>query len=294
MKKVLIIGRGFLGDLLFQKFSEKKFLVESTNLHKREDSSVLDITDKSSVDNFFEKSMPDLVINCAVTKNLDFLENQPELAFSINSQGAKNVASSSKKISARLIHISTDSVFNGLKSMYQESSTVNPINVYAKSKTLGENLIKETLSNFVIIRTNFFGINPRGDSLLNWILDSLNNRKKITGFSDVVFNPLEISNLADMILEISFIDYNGILHLASDEPLSKYDFIIKVSKIFGFNEKLIIKDSIDSSYNLIAKRPKNTTLDNIIAKNLLHTKIIPLEYSLQKIHQQYIVNKKIS
>lgn len=294
MKKVLIIGRGFLGDLLFQKFSEKKFLVESTNLHKREDSSVLDITDKLSVDNFFEKSMPDLVINCAVTKNLDFLEDQPELAFSINSQGAKNVASSSKKISARLIHISTDSVFNGLKSMYQESSTVNPINVYAKSKTLGENLIKETLSNFVIIRTNFFGINPRGNSLLNWILDSLNNRKKITGFSDVVFNPLEISNLADMILEISFIDYNGILHLASDEPLSKYDFIIKVSKIFGFNEKLIIKDSIDSSYNLIAKRPKNTTLDNIIAKNLLHTKIIPLEYSLQKIHQQYIVNKKIS
>src|SRR5579863_6043251 len=100
--------------------------------------------------------------------------------------------------------------------MYTEEDIPNPINVYAQSKALGEKFVKENTSNYVIIRTNFYGHNNEGKFLFNWILNTLKQKKELIGFDDIIFTPLEVSNLAKMISEISITDYSGIIHLSSN------------------------------------------------------------------------------
>ena len=160
--------------------------------------------------------------------------------------------------------------------MYTENDKPNTINVYAKSKLLGEKLIQENSDDFVIIRTNFYGFNPNNSSLFNWVLESLSQTKKIVGYSDIIFNPIEISNLCELIVDIEQSNYNGILHVSSDKPISKYEFIVEIAKNLGYNTNLISCDSIDN-YELVAKRPKNTSLDNKKLKQNFHTKIISMK-----------------
>jgi len=190
-----------------------------------------------------------------------------------------------------LIHISTDSVFDGTKGSYKEEDSTNPINVYGKSKLLGEKLLQENLDNFIIIRTNLFGYNHQERFLLNWILKNLKEQKEFTGFEDIIFNPLEISFLSDLIVKLGNIEYSGIVHLGSDEIISKYDFGCEVADILGFDKKVIKKGSIEHS-NLIAKRPKNTSLSNLKAKKILKINFPSLKEQILKINEDIQANDK--
>ena len=121
--------------------------------------------------------------------------------------------------------------------------------------------------------------------MFNWILSKLKNNERFTGFNDVFFNPLEVTNLSKMIYELSEKNFCGILHLSSDEIFSKFEFATKISEFFGFDSNLIKKASIDE-IGLNAKRPKNTTLVNNKAKNLLDTKIQKLDSWLRDIQNK--------
>ncbi len=275
--KVLVIGQGFLGNYIVNECVQNEIQVIGTHFNANfNDKLKMDIRDINSIYDCVTKIRPDLIVNCASDIKIDYLEKNSNNAFSINANGAKNVATVANKHGIRLAHISTDSVFDGTRGMYSEEDTPNPINVYAKSKLLGEQLVKENSNNHVIIRTNFYGINQNKNFLFNWILKNLQQNVSITGFTDVIFTPLEISNLSKMILEISTMDYNGIIHLASDEILSKYEFALKIAKVFEFDCDLIKKGLIDENASFIAKRPKNTSLLNKKAKQLLEIKIISL------------------
>ena len=232
-----------------------------------------------SVTRCVDKFNPDLIINCAANVNLDFLENNPDLAFSINSEGAKNVALVAKKKCIKLVHISTDGVFDGAKGMYSENDSPNPINVYGKSKLLGEKLIQENLEDHIIIRTNFYGINQKNTGLLNWILQRLSDGERIIGFDNIIFNPLHVSDLSKLILEIAQSDYRGVLHLASNDVLSKFEFAVKVADIFHLNKNLITKGT-SNDIDLIATRPRNTSLSNKKSQKILNAKINSLNGSL--------------
>lgn len=257
---------------------QQKLQVIGTHYNtNHKDGLKLDVQDMNSINDCISKTVPDLIINCASNIQIDFLERNPDLAFSVNANGAKNIAIASEKHKIRLVHISTDSVFDGKKGMYVEDDIPNPINIYAQSKFRGEQLVRENSNNHVIIRTNFYGIDQEGNFLFNWILKNLQQNIHITGFTDVIFTPLEISNLSKMILEISATDYNGVLHLASNEHISKYEFALRIAKIFGFDGDLIKKGSIDDHVNFVAKRPKNTSLSNKRAIRLLDTKIVSLD-----------------
>jgi len=101
--------------------------------------------------------------------------------------------------------------------------------------------------------------------LFNWIIANLKHGKKITAFNDIIFNPLEINNLAEILVELCKTKFNGTIHLASDEPISKYQFAKKIAAGFGFDENLVLSGSVKDA-KLIAKRPLNTSLKNSLAK----------------------------
>lgn len=283
-EKILVIGRGFLGDQLIREITNAQKIPIGTEFTQAETNSELkvDIRKVDSISNCVLKVKPDLIVNCAANVRLDFLENNEDLAFAVNSLGAKNVAEVAEQNKIRLVHISTDGVFDGIKGMYVESDTPNPINVYGKSKLLGEQFVRDNCNDHVIVRTNFYGIDRHGRHLLNWILSSLKEKKEIVGFNDIIFTPLEVSNLCKMIIEVASTDYKGILHLASNETISKYNFALAVADAFGLDKDLV-KRGTSNDVKLVARRPKNTSLSNNKSRGLLKTKVISLKDSLKKL-----------
>ena len=276
-EKALVIGSGFLGTHIIDILKNNGINTVGTHFNLNNDGIMkVDVRNINSINDCVAKIKPDLIINCAAITQLDFLEKNPQLAFSVNADGAKNVATVSKRNKIRLVHISTDGVFNGKRGMYSEEDIPNPINVYAKSKAEGEKLVRENSDNHVIIRTNFYGFDKNDRFLFNWILHMLKQHKQIIGFSDVIFTPLEVSNLSEMIKEISMKSYCGIIHLASDEILSKYQFALRIAEIFELNKDLIKGGSVDDYKDFVAKRPKNTSLINKKARQLMKTQIISL------------------
>ena len=280
-ERVLVIGAGFLGENIMEKF--KNHIVTQTNLTKiNKNSHILDITDEKQVIDCFHDVKPSIVINCAANTNIDFLEINTTTAYSINGEGARNIAVTCKKSDIRLVHISTDGIFDGINGNYTEEDKPNPINVYAKSKVIGEENIMKNCLNHVIVRTNFYGNHPQGKSLFNNILSKLKKKERFTGFDDVIFSPLEVSNLSDIISDVTFSNYRGILNLSSNESISKYQFCCKIADVFDFDSNLIKKGSIDDA-GFIAKRPKNTSLTNTKSKQFTKSKIMSLEDWLLKI-----------
>ena len=286
MERILVIGAGFLGQQIITDVADSTNNVLGTIFSSKINGEKIDIRKMDSVTLCVDKFNPDLIINCAANVNLDFLENNPDLAFSINSEGAKNVALVAKKKCIKLVHISTDGVFDGAKGMYTENDSPNPINVYGKSKFLGEKLIQENLEDHIIIRTNFYGINQKNTGLLNWIIQRLSDGERIIGFDNIIFNPLHVSDLSKLILEIAQSDYRGVLHLASNDVLSKFEFAVKVADIFHLNKNLITKGT-SNDIDLIATRPRNTSLSNKKSQKILNAKINSLNESLITIKNNF-------
>ncbi len=281
MENVLILGKGFLGTYLFDEIKSKNS-VFSTTLNSQNYDNKLDIFGKKNLCKTIEKIRPSHIINCIANTKIDFLEKNPSLAYKINAESAKIISQISKQYEIKLIHISTDNVFDGTKGMYKEDAKTNPINVYGKSKEKAEEFVKDELENYVIIRTNFYGIDPRQRDLITGILNLLKIKKTFVGFNDIKYNPLEVSNLSQLIHEIISSDFRGTIHLTSDEVISKYDFAVKVAETFGYKSEQIIRGN-SNDVNLIAKRPKNTSLSNEKAMDFLKTPIISIEKSLEKI-----------
>jgi len=282
--KLLVIGSGFLGSSI--TFQAKNLGMSVINTHKVGDPQV-DIRDTNSIEKIFLHTKPDCVINSAAQTNVDDIEKHPKEAYSINAYGAENVANVSKKYKIPLLHISTDSVFDGLYGMYSESDVPNPINEYGKSKLLGEKLVTQTLENVTIVRTNFYGYNEEGKFLFNWILKNLQEHKNFIAFEDVIFNPLEIMNLSQMIIELVNLNYKGIIHLSSDNVMSKYRFACDIADNLNFDKNVIHKANLADA-KLFAVRPLNTTLSNKTANKLLKTKQLTLNEWLKTYVQRKI------
>jgi len=289
--KFLVFGLGFLGSYILNEVKNSGMDGYGTHLKSRNSKYQVDVRNTNSVSDCIKKINPNFVINCVAIGKIDFLEKNPQLAYSINAEGAKNIAKSCRHEKIRMIHISTDSVFDGKKSLYTEEDTPNPLNVYAKSKFLSEKYVSENCDDYVIIRTNFYGYDQRGNWFLNWILKTLENNQQITGFTDLFWNPIEVSNLSRLIIELSMTKYSGLIHLSSDEIITKYQFISKVDEVFNFDPNLIKKGTYQQDAKVVAQRPTNTTLSNKKAVKLLKAPILPIDESLKKL-RNYIISLK--
>jgi len=283
MLEFLVIGSGFLGKQILQKLAGKKINALGTCFNCVDSKyQMLDIRDISEIRKYIKKIKPKIIVNCAAITDLDYLENNKKSAYSVNAEGARNLAIVANENNIRLIHISTDSIFDGKNGDYSEEDIPNPVNIYGKSKLQGEKYIQEIHENYLIIRSNFYGLDDNRKTLLNWIISTLQKNETLTGFEDVFFSPLEVSNLSELIIELALKPMNGIIHLASDKRISKYQFIIEVAEIFGFNKDLIKKGSLNDA-KLIAQRPRDTSLSNLKSKEILDLPQLPTNPSLQKI-----------
>ncbi|NLO19193.1 MAG: dTDP-4-dehydrorhamnose reductase [Ignavibacteria bacterium] len=255
----LVGNKGMLGIEMQNALKYKNFSFISSDLE-------VDITKIEKLREFVEGKEIDWIINCSAYTNVEKAEDEAALAFQINAEGVKNLSEIAKEKNAKLIHISTDYVFDGESlSLYYEEDEPNPQNIYGLSKLAGENLVKKTLKSHFIIRISWL-IGFYKSNFLYSILKQIENKDSLNIVSDQFGSPTFAADLVEFIVFIIKQDSNefGIYHFSSEGKISWFDFaekIYKLAKQYKITEKNVqILPVPSSEYPTKAKRPPNSYL----------------------------------
>lgn len=261
MDRIIVFGaRGMLGTDLVKTF--KYYDVYAFNKIQ------VDITNKKNVFDKINKIKPCIVINSAAYTDVDGCEKNKRHAFNVNGKAVKVIAEACKKNNTPLLHISTDYVFDGKKKGYKENDKTNPINIYGKSKELGEKCLTETLDRHYLIRTSWlFG--KYGRNFADTILRLAKGKRELRIVNDQFGRPTYTKDLSKKIKEIVETKKPfGIYHITNSGTCTWFQFAKKVIKFAKLNTQL--KQITSEELNRPARRPKYSVL--------LNTKLSPLRH----------------
>ena len=238
-----------------------------------------DLTKFESLKPIIEDFNPDFIFNCASYNDVDGAEENRKLAEDINAHLVENMLKLSFE---KIIHFSSDYVFNGLHGPYSEEDIPDPINYYGQTKYRSERILQESGKNHLIIRSNVLygtGINIR-PNFITWLISSLRRDKRVRIVTDQFSNPTYAGNLARAATEAAQKDLTGILHISGADYLSRYEAALKAAAFFNLNPKLITPiKTVD--FEQKARRPLRGGLKIDRAKKLLKTRLLGLDEGLR-------------
>ena len=293
-KKLLILGAsGLLGSKIMSQASSKYDVAGSYNPQVDGKSAwrlePLDIGSKEEVEKLFEKVKPEVVILCAAMTNVDGCEKQPLMANRVNATGPELVARSCKKMKTRLVHVSTDYVFDGAKMRkYTEGDMPRPISVYGSTKLGGEKTVLSTLPDAVVARPAvLYGWNPLEDkdNFVTWVIKKIRKGERATLFEDQWISPTFADDLARTLLELAGMNVKGVWHVSGPDCLDRPTCGRMIAKAFDLDETLVVPVP-SSSVSLPAKRPKYSCLDVSKVEKLLGRKMMSFEEGLKTMRKQ--------
>ena len=225
------------------------------------DSEDLDITNQQHVADFFQNNNIDWCINCAAYTAVDKAETDVDLARKVNKDGAKNLALACKSKNVKLIHVSTDFVFDGTSStLYSETDSSEPIGVYGLTKLEGEHAIQDNLESYFILRTSWL-YSEHANNFMKTMLRLAETRPELSVVADQIGTPTYATDLASVMLNI--INTNstnyGLYHYSNEGVASWYDFAAAIFEIADTKTKVFpIKTE---AYPTPAARPQFSVMD---------------------------------
>lgn len=220
----------------------------------------VDVTKQDEIRDLLSAYRPAWIINCAAATNVDACEKNPAEAWDLNAEAPKLLARAAHAIGGRMIHISTDAVFDGTSGNYHEEDPTAPVNVYGRSKLAGESAVLQAGHGSLVVRTTIYGWNLQPKhSLSEWALQRLEAGNEVPGFTDAIFTPILVNDLAEILLEMMHQNLSGIYHVAGSEAVSKFAFCRMVSETFELDSRLVVPTRLQES-NLIARRALNAAL----------------------------------
>lgn len=265
--KVLVTGvAGQLGYDVMKELNKRSHIaVGSDILSESSDFSdyiQLDITDKAAVERVITDLRPDAVIHCAAWTAVDLAEDNEEKVRKINFEGTLNIACTCSMISAKMIYISTDYVFDGqgTEPWQPDSKNFAPLSVYGKSKLEGELAVANNLEKFFIVRTAWvFG--EHGNNFVKTMLRVGKNHDAVRVVNDQIGTPTYTPDLAKLLVDMVQSDRYGYYHATNEGGyISWYDFTCEIYRLAGLSTKVIPVTT--EEYGLSkAKRPFNSRLD---------------------------------
>lgn len=218
----------------------------------------LDLTNLNNIRNIIVSIHPDVIFHCAAYTAVDKAEDEKELCNIINSLATKEIAYSCKEIDSKLIYISTDYVFDGLKDgEYYPNDIVNPVNVYGKSKCMGEVYANINPKTYIARTSWVFGINGR--NFVKTMLNLAKDKTEINVVSDQIGSPTYTVDLAKMLVDMAETDKYGIYHTTNEGFCSWADLAEYVFISNGLD--ITVNRISSSSYPQKAKRPLNSKLN---------------------------------
>lgn len=246
-----------------------------------------ELTEPAVVEELIETHKPDVFLHCAAMANVDACEANPQMAQQVNADLPGIIGEACYRHSIRLVHISTDAVFDGSTGNYTENDAPNPLSVYASTKLAGENAVLSANPEALVTRVNFYGWSAAGNrSLAENFVNTLAADKEMMGFTDVEFCPMNVLDLSALLVEAAGMDLHGRYHLVGPEAMSKYEFGRRIAEKFGFNASLIKPMSVKDS-GLKAARSPRLTLSTEKIRNALAHELPDFSDGLQKFYDQY-------
>ena len=278
--KILVTGaKGQLGKKIIDVLGKEHQLVLT-------DYDNMDITDIKAIRAVVEKEKPDYIIHGAAYTQVDKAEENTELCRKVNSFGTKNIATIAEEYDIKLIYISTDFVFDGLKKLpYNEKDFANPLSVYGLTKYEGEEFIREICSKYYIIRVAWlYGELPIGHPGTNFVevmLKLASEKPTLSVINDQIGSPTYTGDLVEIISKtiIQSPEF-GTYHFSGTSPCSWYDF---AKEIFTqANVEIDLRPITSSEYPQKAQRPMYSYLDKTKIENALNIKVKPWQKMLEE------------
>jgi dTDP-4-dehydrorhamnose reductase len=222
---ILIVGaQGMLGSDLMETINHSRQVVGV-------DIEECDITDQQATRDTIVRIKPGWVINAAAYTQVDQCETDSEKAYKVNTEGISNLALVCKEINTKLLHVSTDYVFDGkTKNPYREEDPVNPLSVYGNSKCRGESAVQDLLDDFIIVRTGgLYG--KRGVNFVNTIVKMARERDELRVVNDQWMSPTCTVDLSKAIGTLVKLSSRGIFHIVNSGFCTWYEFACKIVAI---------------------------------------------------------------
>ena len=254
--KIWIIGkRGTLSQAMQRKCKEKGIDYIATSKEE------VDLENPRAVRAQFETGSLTHVINCAAYTDVDLAEQERAKAYALNASAVALLSKLSRERATRLIHFSTDYVFDGVKGKYAENNPTSPLSEYGRSKAAGERFLMAHNPEALLIRTSWlFG--KEGQSFVKKMVELMEKQEKISVVSDQRGLPTYADDLAESALSI--LDASGIYHFANQGETTWYEFAQTIRAILqkqcGGVRCQLVEPISSNAYNRIAKRPRSSIL----------------------------------
>ncbi len=268
MKKILVTGcNGQLGRAIQQEYAGEDVAFIRTDVVEGEGIRALDITDVQAVLSLVRETEPDVIINCAAHTNVDACETQWDLAYKINAIGPRNLSIGASEADAKMIHVSTDYVFegNGTKP-YTEFDEIHPVSAYGKSKAEGERFVKEFAKKYFIFRTAW--LYGDGKNFVRTMLRLSESHDEVAVVADQKGSPTSAVELARAIRYFEPTENYGVFHATCEGDTNWAAFAEEIFDRAG--KKTKVKHVTSEQYAAMnpasARRPAYSILDNYMMK----------------------------
>jgi dTDP-4-dehydrorhamnose reductase len=259
-KKIFVLGSaGQLGQELVAEFSSRGYYVTGM------DRDTVDITDRFQVEECVGALDPSIVVNAAAYNQVDVAEREPQAAFAVNALAVRNIALACRQVEARLVHYSTDYVFDGMAGRpYTESDAPRPLGAYGVSKLAGEFFANAYLPNSLIIRTSGVfgpgGLDTARGNFVELMLRLAKSGQPIRVVEDHVASPAYAPLLAARTADMVDRELSGVFHVGGGAPISWFEFARLIFKAAGLAPEL--RPTNEREYRTEAHRPKFSALSN--------------------------------
>lgn len=263
--KILVTGAdGMVGSALCPVLRERGHDVVATDaLPTSHETTKLDIRDPAAVMAVCEQVSPTLVIHLAAATDVDRCELEPDYAYVNNAVGTERMVQAARAVRARLLYMSTAGVFDGEKTTpYVESDAPNPVNVYGRSKLIGEYAVQQYTGHYQIVRASWMvGGFERDKKFVAKVLHLLEDRQELTVVTDKIGSLTFTTDLSRGIAALLETQETGIFHMANQGACSRYDVACEIVKSLGRND-VTVRPITSDAFPLPAPRAASEVLEN--------------------------------
>ncbi|MBX7255789.1 MAG: NAD(P)-dependent oxidoreductase [Candidatus Hydrogenedentes bacterium] len=239
--------------------------------------------DEESLHDLFHDVEPDAVIHTAALADIDYCQANQDEAVAVNVDYTRILSTLCCDHDAKMVHLSTDNVFDGEKGNYDESDPVNPVNFYGETKVRSEWAVSASRCRAVVGRVALVMGLPMigaGNSFVSRMVATLEAGRDVTAPANEIRSPVDVVTLGQALLELAGNDWTGCMHLSGSDRLSRLEMMRRIARRLGYSESKIVAHD-PASIPGRAERPRDVSLRNMKARARLKTPMVDLERGME-------------